>query len=181
MRRLSIALFAMLVIIAMPLMAQEKEAAQEKQAMAPPEPLADEWSKWMVGEWKGWSESEQGKSKDWQKVELGLDGQFVMFQATSAIGEMTYKGMGALTHNPETGESMGYWIDNWRGMYAGKGKREGNKLTMEWKGYMGTYNETIEKVSDDKFVTTYSFTDPQGNTSQGRGEMTRVKPVTEKE
>ncbi len=104
-----------------------------------------------------------------------------MITSKSEMGEMKYKGMGAITLNPETGESMGYWIDNFRGMYAGKGKREGNKATMEWKGSQGTYKETIEKVSEDKFITSYTFTDTKGKVMEGHGEMTRVKEMTEKE
>jgi hypothetical protein len=185
MKKTLIVLLALMVFMAVPLMAQEKEMAKEEMAkeepaMKAPEPLNDDWSQWLVGEWQGWSESAEGKSKEWQKIELGLDGQFLLIQLKSEKEEMTYKGMGALTMNPETGESVGYWIDSMRGMYEGKGKRDGNKVTMEWKGNMGTYKETIEKVSDDKYVTSYTFTDADGNVMEGKSEMTRVKQTTEK-
>ncbi|MCZ6819213.1 MAG: hypothetical protein O7G31_06940 [Calditrichaeota bacterium] len=62
---------------------------------------------------------------------------------------------------------MGYWMDNYRGMYQGKGKREGDKLTMEWQGYQGTYTNVLEKVDENTYTTTWSFADA-GRQHHGR-------------
>ncbi|MEK9136300.1 MAG: hypothetical protein AAB393_04200, partial [Bacteroidota bacterium] len=94
--------------------------------------------------------------------------------------DMIYKGMGPMTINPMTGEYVGYWFDNWRGMYKGTGKREGNKITMNWEGPMGTSTRTIENVGDDKMVQTYSEKDMKGNVVEGKTEMTRKKMTMKK-
>jgi hypothetical protein len=169
----------------LPVAAQEKEADKkamsgEMASMMPPQPLNDEWFNWLVGEWEGWSDSPQGKTQDWEEFEMGLDGQFLFVESKSVMGNITYTGMGAITVHPQSGERLGYWIDNFRGMYEGKGKLEGNTITMEWLGNQGTYNETIEKLSDNKYKINWSFTDPRGNKNDGTKEMTKKPAVTEK-
>lgn len=166
---------ACLVTLALSAFGQEKEAAKDAMAMTPPAPLADDFFTWLVGEWEGTTTSPMGNSQDWQKVELSLDNQFLMTHYTARMPEMTYKGMGPLTINPATGEITGYWFDNWRGVYKGTGKREGNKVTMTWEGPMGTRTETTEKVSEDKVVTTFKNKEPDGKVMEGRTELTRKK------
>lgn len=158
--------------------AQEGKAEIGDLPTAPPEPLDDPWTRWLVGEWEGWSESPYGKATESLVVELGLGGQFLLMQATSDLGEMKWTGMGAMTVDPETGHHKGYWIDSWRGMYEGKGKLEGNKETTEWRGSMGTAVRVVEKVSEDKFVVTEKMTMPDGSVIDARAEMTRVKRST---
>ena len=181
MRQLFVILLALMVCFAMPLMAQEKEKAEGGMAdMAPPEPLNDDWHEWMVGEWEGWSESEKGKTTEWLKCDMGLNGQFLFLATKSEMGEMTREGRGASTIDPESGAFVGYWVDNFRGMYEGKGKRADNKVTTTWEGNHGTYKETVEKVGADKFTSTYSFTDANGKITKGKLEMTRIKKMTDK-
>jgi len=88
--------------------------------------------------------------------------------------------MGVLTINPETGEFMGSWADSFRGMYEGSGKREGNVLSWQWTGYQGTYEVVETMVDDDTISNTWSFTNPAGDTMQGKGELKRVKKMTSK-
>jgi hypothetical protein len=59
---------------------EEKKMTQEGMpSMTMPKPLTnDDFCKWMVGEWEGWTTSPTGKSQDWQKIEWGLDNQFLM-------------------------------------------------------------------------------------------------------
>lgn len=175
MKKLSILLVVLLVCITMPLMAQEEKAKKEKPAMpAPPQPLGEDWA-WMVGEWEGWTESPMGKSKEWEKVSFGLDRQFLMVQATSEMNGMLYKGTGATTINPKTGELVGYWIDNFRGMYEGKGKGDANKFSMIWVGPMGKSTRITEKVSDDNYTITVKSTGPEGKEMEAKTVMTRKK------
>lgn len=206
MKRLSVVLLAVVVSISLPLLAQEKEIAKkEMPSMAPPEPLDDNWSKWIVGEWEGWSESAMGKAKDWMKVELGLDNQFLITKYKSKMTEMTaeqmqnikkamnmsneeiekmqssgFKGLGIQTIDPTNGEIVGHWFDSWRNMSKGKGKLEGNKEIMEWSGEMGSGTRITEKVSDNKLVVTEKWTMPDGSVMEGKSEMTRKKMTTKK-
>lgn len=130
---LSLALTAFLALIvqSLPTFAQEAKKTMPAEAMPmdPPKPLADDLFTWMVGEWEGWTTSPAGKSQDWQKIEWGLDNQFLMThysakqtevnqEAMKAWAEankmskedmdkmmaMAYKGMGPMTINPQTGE-----------------------------------------------------------------------------
>ena len=40
-----------------------------------PEPLDDEWVKWLVGgEWEGWGKSDKGEHKDWNGLRYGIYG-----------------------------------------------------------------------------------------------------------
>ena len=201
MKRIGFVFLTAFVLLALPLLGQEKEKAKEAApSMTPPKALTDDLCTWMIGEWEGWTQSPMGKSKDWQKVDWGLDKQFVMTNYTSKTSEMTaeqkkkamedygmsaedvekmikmtYKGMGPLTVNPTSGEYIGYWFDNWRGVYKGTGKREGNKITINWEGPMGTEVRTTEKVSDDQMVVTFKSTDPKGHAMEGKTELTRKK------
>jgi len=193
MKKLVSLVLVILAFIALPAFAQEQETKPETMSMTPPQPLADDLLKWMVGEWQGTTTMASGKSQDWQKVELGLDNQFVITNLTSKwteinpeamkmskedadkMKDMPYKGMGMMTLNPTTGEFVGHWFDNWRGTYTGTGKREGDKITATWQGAMGTRTETMEKVGADKMVITFSQKDPGGNVMEGRTEFTRTK------
>lgn len=190
-----------LLLFSLPLLAQEKEKPKEAApSMAPPSALTDDICAWMIGEWEGWTESAMGKSQEWDKYEWALDNQFVLMSATSkttemteeqkakvmeAYGmskedvekmiEMTYKGMGTMTMNPVTGEYIGYWFDNWRGVYKGTGKREGNKVSMTWEGPMGKETRTTEKVDDNTMVIFIKSTDPKGIVMEAKEELTRKK------
>ncbi len=192
MKKTTLLFVLLLFVVAVPLHAQMPP---------PPKPLNDDLCAWMVGEWEGWTTSPMGKMKDWAKYEWGLDKQFVLSQYTGQMAAMTadqkkkavemsgmsmedfdkmmkmgYKGRGPITINPSTGDFMGYWFDNMRGIYKGTGKRDGNKLTMTWEGgAMGTEVRTTEKISDDKMVVTFKSTDPKGNVSEGKSELTRKK------
>lgn len=190
MRKLLIVILAVTVCFALPLMAQEKEMGKKEMdkkemsedmgQMQMPQPLNDEFMSWLVGEWEGTSESEHGQAKEWEKIEMGLDGQFLFHHAKSDMGEMSYQGRGVTTLDPETGKIMGFWIDNFRGMYKGEGTREGDKVTMTWKGNQGTYTNTIQKMGPDKYTSKYTFTDPAGNSHSGSAEMSRVEKMTDK-
>lgn len=178
MKKVLMLMVALVAIIALPLGAQEKKemAKEAMPSMMPPKALDDDFLKWFVGEWEGTTTMAEGTSKDWQKAEMSLDGQFLTTHATSQSPVSMYKGMGPLTINPATGEYVGYWFDNWRGTYKGVGKREGNKVTMRWESPMGiTRDEITEKVSDDKMVVDFKMTMPDGSVMEGRSEMTRKK------
>jgi hypothetical protein len=83
---------------------QEKETVKEIGTNAKqPNPLADDWSKWLVGEWvviSGESSlaDESGKESKIHlsdqgaggfKIEFGLNGQFLIMNSRAETGEMT--------------------------------------------------------------------------------------------
>ncbi len=181
MRKSFIVLLALMVCIAMPLMAQEKEMAKkEMPAMpAPPAPLDDDYMKWMVGEWKGWSENTMGKSEVSMKCNMNFGGQFMMieYKAEGPMGQFT--GGAAMTLNEEGGID-GFWVDSMRDMAKGKGTRDGDVMTMHWESKMGKGTRITKKVSDDKYVVTSKWEMPNGMVMEGKEEMTRVKEMTEK-
>jgi hypothetical protein len=189
---------------------QEKEIAEERRSsIFLPKPLDDNWSKWLVGEWEGSGESDTGKGKGWTKVELGLNGQFLIYKGEAEITEMTaeniqylkqtmhatdeeikkfrgstFKELQIHTIDPKTGEVIGYLFDSLRCMAKGRGKREGNKEIMEWKwsgsGQGASSIRITEKVGDDKLIITEKITMPDGSVMEDKGEMTRKNITTEK-
>jgi len=84
---------------------REKEIAKESTPSSfQPKPLDDEWSKWLVGEWKvvsgesDWLADESGstvkidvdeKGTGGFTIELGLNGQFLIMKGHGEMGEMT--------------------------------------------------------------------------------------------
>lgn len=181
MKKLFVLSLALTICFALPLMAQEKKTGEKDMASmpAPPPPLTDTYLNWLVGEWKGWSESPMGKSEDWMKCELGLGGQFMMmqFKSTSPMGK--FEGAGAYTMNQEGGIEA-VWIDSYRDMATGKGKRDGNVMTMHWKGKMGTGTRVTEKLGDDKLKVTSKWEMADGSVMEGTAEYTRVKTMADK-
>ena len=193
---------AIMALVALPLLAQEKEMEKESMGPTPPPmPLDDDLIKWMVGEWEGWSESPFGKFQDWQKCEMAMDNQFLLIDYTSRMSSMTpeqtksmaeemnmsveetekmmadmvYRGHGTITIDPKTDDFVGYWFDNWRGMYKGTGKKEGEKIIWNWESPMGSSVRTMEKMGDDKWVETHRHEDPSGKVTEGGSVWTRKK------
>lgn len=193
----------MLMLVAIPAaIAQKNEKPAEPAAPAgPPKPLDDEMSHWMVGSWKGMSESNLGTAEETEKCELSLDKQFIVMHLTSHFTKLNpdylkpmaagmkisereaekmmkrtrYKGIGVLTIDPTTGEYNGYWFDNWRGTYKGKGKLEGDKVTMTWDGPMGSSTRTIEKDENDHLVQKFEEKDMNGGIVEGKSVYSRAK------
>jgi len=201
MKKLLFLLIALFSFSLISVQAQEKEMKKEEMPpMTPPKPIDDDLFTWMVGEWEGQTEGTMGKTKDWQKIEWSLDKQFITVNYSSKITsmspeqvkamtesmkmtedevkkmmEMPYKGVGQFTLNPMNGEFMGYWFDNWRGVYKGIGKREGNKSTVTWEGPRGTSVRTMEREGDNKMVEIFKDTDQSGMVMEGKSEWTRKK------
>lgn len=182
MKKLLLLSLAFAICFALPLMAQDtKTEKKEMTEMAgPPPPLDDAYLNWLAGEWKGWSESPMGKSEDWMKCEKGLGGQYLIMEVKSTSPMGSYEGAGAYTLNQEGGIEA-VWIDSFRDMANGKGKREGNVMTMHWKGKMGKGSRVTEKVSDDKFKVTSKWEMADGSVMESTSEYTRVKTTADKQ
>ncbi len=105
MKHVSIVLLIVMVSMASCAINQEKEIAEEsKPSSFQPEPLDDEWNKWIVGEWKivsgesDWLTDESGKVAKIDlgelgaagfTIELGLNGQFLIMKSWAETGEIT--------------------------------------------------------------------------------------------
>jgi hypothetical protein len=180
---------------------------QRRGIVGPPKTLDDDWSRWLVGEWEGSFESSVGKGENWMEVELCLNGEFLITKYRSRAPKITYehvqhlketmgvsdndiknmrgsiyKGLEIRTIDPDTGEVFGQWFDNWRPVFSGRSRREGNKEIMEWEWPKQRVSiiRIIEKVSDDKFVMTGKWTMPNGSVMDDKTEMTRKKIMTKK-
>lgn len=202
MRRQSLILLAMALGVALSVTSQAQEAGKAvKRPMFLPPPLADDWSKWIVGEWEGSGESETGKGKGTVRIESALNGQFLIHRGEAEITEITpeqaaylkknmhasdeeiarfkrspYKAVEIYTIDQVTGEVVGHLFDSLRCMAKGKGKRQGNRETMEWQWATGHKSTRItEKVSNDKLVIIQRTPMPDGSVMEEKGEMTRKK------
>lgn len=181
MKKLYVISIALVVCLAVPLMAQEKEMAKKDmpEMPAPPDPIDDEFINWLIGEWTGWSEGPMGKAEVSVNCSKAFGDQFMLveYKSKSAMGDFT--GGGVYTTNDEGGIEA-FWVDSMREMAKGKGKRDGDVMTMNWEGKMGKGTRVTTKVSDDKYVVTSKFEMPDGTVMEGKEEMTRVKEMTEK-
>ena len=183
-------------------------AKESRPSVFLPKPIDDDWSKWLVGEWEGSGESDAGKGKGWEQIELGLNGQFLIMKGEAEITQITdeqkqylketlhasdeeierfqsstFKSLEIHTIDPKTGEIIGYLFDSLRCIAKGRGKRQGNKEIMEWEwsgSGQGNSIRITEKVSDNKLIITEKYTLPDGSTMEDRGEMTRKNISTEK-
>ena len=208
MKKLLILLLVAMVSLSSCAINQEKEIAEEsKPSSFQPEPLDDEWSKWLVGEWEGSVGLDGVKSEAWREIELGLNGQFLITKHEHKITDEEIQGLKKVTHisdedvkkyqslpfkyleiwtiDPKNGEVIGYFFDSLRRVAEGKGKLQGNKEIVEWQwfsqGQRAFSNINImEKVSDDRFITTKKYILPDGSTMEGKVEMTRKYETAEK-
>lgn len=188
---------------------QEKRAKESRPSAFQPKPLDDDWNKSLVGEWEGSGESSAGKGKGRTKIELGLNGQFLIMKGEAEITEITpeqkqylketmrasdediakfqsstFKSIEIHTIEPKTGEIIGYLFDSFRCIAKGTGRREGNKEIMQWQwsaqGQGASSVRITEKVSDDKFIITEKYTMQDGSIMEDKGEMIRKKGTTKK-
>ncbi len=176
---------------------------QNEPSILQPKPLDDNWNKLLVGYWEGSGESSAGTGKGWMRIELDLNGQFLVIRGESKITEITpeqkqylkevmhvsdeniakfrgstFKHMELRTTDPETGEIVGYLFDSMRCIAKGTGRIEGNKEIIQWQwsaGGQGVSTRITEKVSDDKFVITEKYTFPDGNTMEDNWQIVRKK------
>jgi hypothetical protein len=205
MKRLSIILLVAIVSVSSFAINEEKETAKESgSASFQPEPLDDEWYKWLVGQWEGSVESDVGTGKIRTKIELGLNGQFLIMKSEAEITEITdeqrqylretlhasdeeierfqsstFKELQIHTIDPETGEIVGYLFDSMRCVARGKVKREKKKEIIEWKWSVFAQGATsvriIEKINDNKFTLNHKYILPNGKKMEDKVEMTRKR------
>jgi len=198
----SLMLFTVAAGIALPLTGGEREAPRGiKRTMFLPAPLSDDWTRWIAGQWEGAGESDTGTGRATVRIELALNGQFLMYRGEGTITEITpeqkeylkrhmhasdeeikrfrsspFRSLEIHTIDQETGEVVGHLFDSLRCMAKGRGKRQGNQETVEWEWATGHRSTRItRKVSDDKMVVIERTRMPGGSVMEEKGEMTRKK------
>jgi len=210
MKRLSILLLVVMVSLNSYAINEEKEMAKESGSTSfQPKPLNDDWFKWLVGQWEGSFESDVGTGKIRTKIELGLNGQFLIMKTEAKTTEITdeqrqylreilgasdedikryrsstSKELQIHTVDPKTGERIGYLFDSFRCVAEGRGRRQGNKEIIEWKWSVIAQGATsvriIEKINDNKFTLNHKYILPNGNKMEDKVEFTRKKIKTAK-
>ncbi|HUT31133.1 MAG TPA: hypothetical protein VMX13_15165 [Sedimentisphaerales bacterium] len=210
MKSLSIMLLIVMVSMASCAINQEEEIAEESKASSfQPEPLGDEWSEWLVGEWEGSAESDVGTGRIWAKIDFGINGQFLIWNSESIVTELsdeqrqyikdtlhasdedidesrssTFRELQIHTIDPKTGERLGYLFDSMRCIAEGRGRRQGNREIIEWKwsvtGQGATSVRIIETINDNKFTLNHKYILSNGKKMEDKVEMTRKKIKTEK-
>jgi len=201
MKHVSIVLLIVMVSMASCTLNKEKEMTKDiKSSSFQPEPLDDDWSKWLVGEWKGIVRLGGMKSEACREIELGLNGQFLITKHEHKVTNeeiqelkkimhisdedvkkyqsLPFKYLEIWTIDPKNGEVIGYLFDSMRCVAEGKGKHQGNKEIMEWQwfaqGQGASSIRIMEKVSDDRFIATEKYILPDGSIiMEAKGEMTR--------
>lgn len=207
MKKSSVILLVVIVSLSSYAINEKKETAKESGSTSfQPKPLDDDWSKWLVGEWKGIVGLGGMKSEAWREIELGLNGQFLITKHEHKVTNeeiqelkkimhisdedvkkyqsLPFKYLEIWTIDPKNGEVIRYLFDSMRGVAEGKGKLQGNKEIVEWQwfaqGQGASSIRIMEKVSDDRFITTEKYILPNGNKMEDKIEMTRKKIKTEK-
>lgn len=167
-----------------------------------PQPLSDDWSRWIVGEWEGAGESDTGQGKGIERIEFALSGQFLICRGEATITEITpehadylrrnmhasdeeierfkrtgYQSLQLFTVDQTTGEIIGYLFDSLRCIATGRGQREGNREIMEWQWANGHKSTRItERLNDDRMRVIQRTPMPDGSVMEEKGESARRKP-----
>lgn len=168
--------------------------------MPPPKQLDEAWCNWIAGEWRGTAEGAVGKGRHWMKVEVALDGQFLLTRYRSSITEMTeqhirfmkekmnlsdkeiekirdsvFEELGLQTLDPETGDILAYSFDSWRTILTGRGSREGNREVIRFSDPNASCVRVTDMVSRDKLIINQEWVLPDGEVMVEKGEMTRIE------
>jgi hypothetical protein len=178
-----------------------KTATEAKRTMFNPQPLSDDWSRWIMGEWEGAGASDTGQGIGVERIEFGLHGQFLICRGEARITEITlehadylkrnmrasdeeierfkrtgYQSLQLFTVDQTTGEVIGYLFDSLRCIAKGRGRREGNKEIMEWEWATGHKSIRItEKLSEDRMAVIQRTPMPDGSVMEEKGESVRRK------
>jgi hypothetical protein len=174
-----------------------------------PKPIEDEWSRRLVGEWDVAGKSDAGTGKGWSKIEMGLNGQFLIMKGEAEVTRISdeqkqflkknmhvsdedierfqsqpFRDIEVYTIDRKTGETVGFLFDSLRCMAQGRGTHSQNKQIMKWRwncsGQESTSVHTMEIIGDNKIVVTSRITLPDGSIMEEGGEMTRKRISTEK-
>jgi hypothetical protein len=180
---------------------KQQPTTERKKTAFNPMPLDNEWTRWIVGDWVGTGESDAGSGRGTVHVELGLNGQFLIFTGESEVTNISaeqrqylktqlhatddeivrfqsvpFRGLEFYTIDQETGEVVGYMFDSLRCIATGRGEWDGNTQTMHWKWASGHKSTRITRaLGDDRLSMAERIAMPDGSTMEESGEMERKK------
>ena len=89
---------------------REQTTEVDEVALAPPGPLDDEWSRWLVGEWEVFAESDIEGYKRWVRgagmmnAEMGLRDQFLIIRKEGRITRISDEYLRHLKHDLHTSD-----------------------------------------------------------------------------
>jgi hypothetical protein len=174
---------------------------ERKKTAFNPLPLDNEWTRWLVGQWVGTGESDAGTGRGTARVELALNGQFLISKGEAEVTNisaqqrqylkaqlhatdeeidrfqsMPFRGLEVYTVDQETGDVLGYMFDSLRSIATGRGAWDGKIQTMHWTWISGHTSTRITKaVGDDRLSMVERIAMPDGSTMEESGEMVRKK------
>jgi hypothetical protein len=180
---------------------KQQPTTQRSKTAFNPLPLDNDFTRWIVGAWVGTGESDAGSGRGTTRVEMALNGQFLIFTGEAKVTNisaeqrqylksqlhatdeeierfksMPFRGLELYTVDQETGEVVGYMFDSLRCIATGRGEWEANTQTMHWKWATGHKSTRItRKLSDDRLAMVERIAMPDGSTMEESGEMVRKK------
>lgn len=180
---------------------KQSSTAQGNKTAFNPLPLDHEWCRWIVGKWVGTGKSNAGTGRGAIRVELALNGQFLMFSGEAEVVSISdeqrqylktqlhaadeeierfkaapYRGLEIYTIDQKTGEVVGYLFDSLRCMATGRGEWTADTQTMRWQWATGHKSTRITKKLDkDRLSMVERIAMPDGSTMEESGEMVREK------
>ncbi len=87
-----------------------------------------------------------------------------------------YQALEIYTVDQTTGETVGYLFDSLRCIATGRGRREGNRQTMDWVWATGHKSTRItEKLGEDRMAVVERTAMPDGSVMEEKGESIRRK------
>jgi hypothetical protein len=140
-----------------------------------PEPVSDyDWTAWLVGEWQGWFESEEGRAPLRQTFELAVGGRYLYTEIVMNEGQPgEYRGIGVFQYFPGDGTAYGNWFGAIQ-TNDGHARREGDSFIWEIPRLGGTVIRVRERVSDDEYLVTNTRV-VDGETVTTHERMRRVR------
>ena len=133
--------------------------------------------------WESWNEKGEMPDEQKKQVKEAL-GKYVPDEELERFVSMPYRQLYIQTIDPKTRERTGYCFDSQRLYGQGRGRLEANEEIMEWEfsgiGRGLTGISIMEKISDNKFTYSMTYTLPGGNETQEKIEMVRRKIEIEK-
>jgi hypothetical protein len=133
--------------------------------------------------WESWNEKGEMTDEQKKQVKEAL-GKYVSDEELERFVSMPCRQLLIQTIDPKTGERIAYCFDSQLLYGRGRGRLEANKEIMEWEwsgiGQGLTSVSIMEKISDNKFTYSMTYTLPGGNEMEEKIEMIRKKIEIEK-
>ncbi len=161
-----------------PLQAQDTKFTNDANLRNELPPIDNQVLNWLKGEWQGELGNDHDIVKTVIKYEYTLDRQFLSVLSNSSFRGHNYKMQGTITLREGSQEVVGFWSDNLRGLYKGKGAIDNNMLKMVWYNNKNTITRIIKKTGNNKFMLLEQKKDQNGNVEEHRGEFSRIRDLT---